>query len=86
MRAALQNDEKALMLLANLYRFGAGTATNIAASYALSSYLATRGNSQAQALLLALESSVNTTLRAKIQKLLAAAKSPAELLNSISTL
>ena len=85
-RAAAQGEEKALLLLASLYRFGAGTAANITAAYAIASYLSGTENPNAAALLQTLEPQIASGDRARVQKMLSSTKSALELIENISTL
>ena len=83
-RAAAQGEEKALLLLAGLYRFGAGTKANPAAAYAIASYLSTSDNPSAAALLQTLENQITGAERARVQKMLSGTKSAAELIENIA--
>ena len=83
-RAAAQGEAKALILLANLYRFGAGTAVNITAAYAIASYLSATDNPTAAALLQTLEPQITSSHRSEVQKLLSGVKSAVELIAVIS--
>ena len=83
-RAASQDEHKALLLLANLFRFGAGVERNLTAAYALTSYLSQNdSDSSIMALLEALERQLTVNDRAAVQKQLSGIKSARELLDSI---
>ena len=83
-RAASQEEHKALLLLANLFRFGAGVERNLLAAYALTSYLSQKdSDASIMALLEALERQLTANDRASAQKLLSGVKSARELLDTV---
>ena len=81
-RAARQGESKAMLLLANFYRFGAGVEKNLTLAYALVARLA-NDSPLARALLDELESSISAAHRSKVQKLLTQSKTDGEFLENL---